>query len=133
LRYLLDTSALYPLILKLKDDFLKYSEKFLVLDLTFYEVGNVLWKEYRKGNIKDVEAVATFFEEVLKALPKIALNDELLNIEKIAVKEDLTFYDASYLYAAMSNKIKLVTEDKDLLRFPVSITVEQLLEELNER
>ncbi len=130
MKYLLDTSALYPLVLKLKADFFEYVELFSILDLTFYEVGNVLWKEYRKGNVKDVGAVAAFFEEVLGMMTKISLDNELLNVEKLAVKEGLTFYDASYLYAALSHKLKLVTEDKDLLAFPVSINTEQLLKEL---
>jgi len=120
------------LVLRLKGDFLKYSDHFAVLDLTFYEVGNVIWKEYRKGNIKDVKTVASFFQEVLNLLPKMSLDGELVYVERLAVEEGLTFYDASYLYAASSRKLKLVTEDKDLLRFPVSMSVEQLMKEFGE-
>ncbi len=120
------------MVLRLKGDFLKYSDRFAVLDLTFYEVGNVIWKEYRKGNIKDVKTVTSFFQEVLNLLPKMSLDGELVNVEKLAVEEGLTFYDASYLYAAISHKLKLVTEDKDLLRFPVSMSVEQLMKEFGE-
>ncbi len=120
------------MVLRLKGDFLKYSDHFAVLDLTFYEVGNVIWKEYRKGNIKDVKTVASFFQEVLNLLPKMSLDGELVYVERLAVEEGLTFYDASYLYAASSRKLKLVTEDKDLLRFPVSMSVEQLMKEFGE-
>ena len=63
-KYLLDASAIYPLILKLREGFLSYANMFTVLDLTIYEVGNVIWKEFKKGKIKDVTAVAKLFDEV---------------------------------------------------------------------
>ena len=37
-RYLLDTSALYPLVLRIRENLLKHSSLFTVLDLTIYEV-----------------------------------------------------------------------------------------------
>ena len=40
--YLLDASALYPLVLKLRDKLLDYLTLMAVLDLTVYEVGNVI-------------------------------------------------------------------------------------------
>ncbi|MEM3974716.1 MAG: type II toxin-antitoxin system VapC family toxin, partial [Ignisphaera sp.] len=33
----------------------------------------------------------------------------------IAVKEGVTFYDASYMYIAMRNKLTLVTDDRKLM------------------
>ena len=35
-------------------------------------------------------------------------------ILKIAVKENITFYDATYLYMAMKNSLTLVTDDEKL-------------------
>lgn len=37
-----------------------------MLDLTFYEVGNVLWKECRKGRLRDWRVMVEMFEEFLK-------------------------------------------------------------------
>lgn len=33
----------------------------------------------------------------------------------IAIKEGATFYDASYMYIAMRNKLSLVTDDRKLM------------------
>jgi len=52
LKYLIDTSALYPLILMLRDRVLLYIDILFVSDLTRYEVGNVLWKEYGRVGLK---------------------------------------------------------------------------------
>ena len=35
--------------------------------------------------------------------------------KKIAVERNLTFYDASYVYAAETKNLKLITEDEELL------------------
>jgi len=51
-------------------------------------------------------------------------------VVELAAGENLTFYDASYLYTARAYKAKLVTEDKGLLKFPESISVGQPLSEL---
>ncbi len=37
--YLLDASAPYPLVLRLREEFLEYVDRFAVLDLTLHEVG----------------------------------------------------------------------------------------------
>jgi len=66
----------YPLLIKLRGKVIAHADKFLVLDLTIYEVGNIIWKEYRR------------------------------------------------------EKIKLVAEDQDLLKFPESISIDTLLKEL---
>ncbi|WP_338249690.1 type II toxin-antitoxin system VapC family toxin [Pyrodictium abyssi] len=129
-RYLLDASALYPLVLRLRETLLAYTHLFAALDLTVYEVGNVIWKEHRRGRIRDLLVVARLFQEVLGGMQVISLRDRLPEIAELATSESLTFYDASYLYAARAHRMKLVTEDSDLQRFPESISVEQLLKEL---
>jgi len=43
-RYLVDASALYPLVLKLREELLDRLPLVAVLDLTVYEVGNAIWK-----------------------------------------------------------------------------------------
>ncbi len=127
---MLDTSALYPLVTELREKLLDYSDVLAVLDLAFYEMGNVLWKEYRRGKIRDLAAVAEFFEEVLMTLQIMRVPTNLAEILKLAVNHGLTFYDASYIYVAQHYGLKLVTEDKDLLKFPQAISVRELLHEL---
>ena len=129
-RYLLDASAIYPLVLRLRKGLLRYVDRFAVLDLTVYEVGNVLWKEFRRGRIKRLEPVVTLFEELFSYVEVLRPRIGLGEVVKLAVKEGLTFYDASYLYTARTSGMKLVTEDSDLLKFPESISVNELLHEL---
>ncbi len=52
------------------------------------------------------------------------------DILELAVRESLTFYDASYLIAAKKYGIKLVSEDRDLQRFLECMSVEDLIREL---
>ena len=40
--------------------------------------------------------------------------EDVLEILKIAIKESLSYYDASYVHAAMKNGLTLVTDDKQL-------------------
>ena len=129
-KYLLDTSALYPLLLRLREKLLVYSNLFTVLDLTMYEVGNVIWKEYRKGRIREPLIIAQLFQEILEDIETITLQGCLKDVIKLAVEENLTFYDVAYLYIARRRGMKLVTEDNDLLRFPETISTGKLLEEL---
>ena len=129
-RYLLDASALYPLLLKLRERIIEYFDLLAILDLTVYEVGNAIWKEYRVGRIRDPVLVARAFSEVMKRLHILSIHSSIDEVVELAARENLTFYDASYLYVATSRNMKLVTEDRDLLKYPQSITVEQLLREL---
>lgn len=129
-KYLLDASALYPLILRLKEGLLLYKDHFAVLDLTIYEAGSALLKAHKKGAVKHLSPVAKMFEEVMKGLRKLSIEAEVFEVLGIAAKSGLTFYDASYAYVARREGLKLVTEDPELLRFPEAITVEALLREL---
>jgi predicted nucleic acid-binding protein len=72
-KYLLDASALYPLISKLKEGLLLHRDRFAILDLTIYEVGNAVWRAYRREAIKQPVLVARMFEEVLKGLEKLSV------------------------------------------------------------
>jgi len=129
-KYLLDASALYPLVLKLGERILSYSNLFAILDLTVYEVGNAIWKEYRKGRIKDPVLISRMFEEVIGDMKRLSMDVDVSGVQEAAVKESLTFYDAAYVYVARKHGLKLVTEDKMLLKLPESTNVDSLLREI---
>lgn len=96
-KYLLDSSAPYPLILLLREDFLEYSKYFIILiilDLTVYEIGNTVWKEYRKGRIRDLGVAARLFQEIINNLAIQGITHSLEEILNISVREGLTFHDA---------------------------------------
>jgi len=130
LKYLLDALALYPLILRLKENLMLYKDRFAILDLTVYEVGNTVWKEYRKGRIGDPALVIKMFKEVMEGMEKLDIGEEILEAFDIAVKSNITFYDASYICVARKHGLKLVTEDLDLLKFPEAISLEEMIKDL---
>jgi predicted nucleic acid-binding protein len=110
-KYLIDTSALYPLLLSGKAFNL---EQCAVSSLTEYELGNVLWKEAKKKKI-NYEDAAQIFTDTLLELKRISMNS-ICDILTIALERNLTFYDASYAYIAEKEDLMLVTEDTELLK-----------------
>ena len=111
-KYLIDTSALYPILISGKPF---KAEECAVSSLTEYEVGNVLWRENQQKKLKDPARIAAIFSEALAPLRKLEV-DSISNVLEIAIERHLTYYDASYAYLAEKENIKLVTADNDLLK-----------------
>jgi len=94
---------------------LLHRDRFAILDLTIYEVGNAVWRAYRREAIKQPVLVTRMFEEVLKGLEKLSVGPVLFEVlDNVARREGL----------------KLVTEDSDPLKFPEAISLEAMLKEL---
>jgi predicted nucleic acid-binding protein len=132
-RYILDASALYPLVMELREKLLDYIDKFVVLDLTLYEAGNTIWREYGRGRIKDLVSMSRLFEEIFDNLQVLKTPFKFSELVKLACDEGLTVYDASYLYVSRKHMYKLVTEDNDLKRYPESIDVRELISEITRK
>ena len=116
LEAILDASALYPLLRRLGEKAASLLTKLAILDLTRYELGNILWKEYKLGLLKDWENTIVLWSKIMEEMPTYRIETEhLRDVEKIAVERDLTFYDASYVYMAETKNLKLITEDEELL------------------
>ena len=131
-KFILDASALYPLMLALREELFLYLDRLAILDLTVYEVGNALWRECRKGRIKDPLRAASFFERLLKSVERLRVLD-IAGVLRLALDRGLTFYDASYAYVAGREKATLVTEDEELRRAcPEALNVAKLVELLKE-
>ena len=85
--------------------------------VALYEPLNAIWKEYQLLKKIDKDTVLLFLDvvssvfNVIKVLSIRGLEREVFNL---ALREDLTVYDASYLYATMKNKYMLVTDDQKL-------------------
>jgi predicted nucleic acid-binding protein len=111
--YIYDSSAFYELI-KTKD---LNTENF-ILDLTFYEIGNILWKycsllKKKTGFCKkDLENICDILENWERVLRIYPLDTQY--ILEIAIKNNLTFYDAAYIYLAKKYSTGLLTCDKKL-------------------
>jgi len=124
--YLIDASALYPLILRLREKLILRKELFSILDLTIYEVGNTLLKEWRKGRIRDLGKAVLLFEEMLTQLKKLSI-ESLEEVLSLAAEKKLTFYDAAYLHVAEKQGLKLITEDREIITaYPKAIRTDQL-------
>jgi len=116
---LFDASSIQAVLRKLRGDAASILEGQTVLDLTLYELGNVVWKENRASSGDPEEAV-----ERVKAITKLLSimkihridPGEMAAIAENASRLSLTFYDSAYLTAALTANTTLVTEDTDILR-----------------
>lgn len=110
---IVDSSAFYPMIKRLGENSAHLIPSLAILDLTKYEIGNVVWKEHKKGLLKDWEKAIKAFKDIFECIQVYSI-DQVEEVEKIAVERDLSFYDASYVYIAEKLNLKLLTEDKDI-------------------
>ena len=118
-RLLIDASSLMLLMktanIQTELDHLRTS---FLLDLTFYEVGNAIWKETCLTKFltkNESEVLRNRVQIVLTRTNKIL--SEASNFQKIldiSESEKLSFYDSSYLFTAKEKGLVLVTEDKEL-------------------
>ena len=118
--YILDSSAIAIALKRFKKRSIEVISDNITLDLARYELGNVIWKEYalkRTTKLKEAINKAGKMARILEVMrvESLASEEDLKNAEKIAAELNLTFYDASYLYAAKRDGLKLVTEDIELL------------------
>ena len=113
--YIFDSSA----IINLCGD--RKTEKLLdgwTLNLAIYELGNAVWKQvkiHEKITVEEANLVLDSLTEVFRRLRKPETENPLETL-KIAVKEGLTYYDASYISAAVENNLTLVTDDEKLYK-----------------
>jgi predicted nucleic acid-binding protein len=119
MRVLLDASAVLQVIKSFEDErALRVFDENYVLDLTKYEVGNGIWKEYALRHALTEEEFHEFLASLRTVVDRAELlvpdPRNLLEIAQIAAKEKITFYDASYIAMAKIRKLALATEDSKL-------------------
>lgn len=98
--------------------------RFLVPDLFWAELANVLWKAARQGRCTGAaaqQAVAAMRKRNLPTVPSQVLLDQAL---ALAIALDRSAYDCLYVVLAIRSKTHLVTADERLanalaVRFPV--------------
>jgi predicted nucleic acid-binding protein len=118
-RLLIDASSLMLLMktanIQIELEHLRTS---FLLDLTFYEVGNAIWKETCLAKFltkNESEVLRNRVQTVLARTDKILSEaSDFQKILDISESEKLSFYDSSYLFAAKEKGLVLVTEDKEL-------------------
>ena len=83
--------------------------------LAVFEIGNAVWKQVRltkKLTESQGERILLAASLLIQKM-KIVIPNPLHSL-KLALKENLTFYDASYLQSAIESGSELVTEDRKL-------------------
>jgi predicted nucleic acid-binding protein len=117
--YLLDASAFMMLIKKATvPTTIQCLQDSAVLDLTFYEVGNAIWKESTLTKFltpNEANVLEKVAQTIFARTDQIACDaGSFSGILEIAKSEKLSFYDSSYIFFAKEKGLKLVTEDKKL-------------------
>ncbi|MBL7080511.1 type II toxin-antitoxin system VapC family toxin [Candidatus Bathyarchaeota archaeon] len=125
------------MLLTEKGDAPRHLEANHTLDLAYYEIGNVIWKEYALfGNIspEGARAMAGYAARIIGLMIVLRTDTpgEASETMRLAIELGLTYYDAAYLHHAESNR-PLVTEDITLRKKAEEVgvealTVKQLLE-----
>lgn len=117
--YLLDASSLMLLIKKADvQEAVKKLQEAAVLDLTYYEVGNIIWKESALTKfltLKEADRFGRMAQEIIAKVKQINSKETaFMKILEIARNENLSFYDSSYVHSAKEKDLTLITEDKRL-------------------
>ncbi len=114
IRYLFDASSIINLI---KRGITNIFAEGKTLDLALYESMNAIWKEFALLKRIDEETALRYIEIlslVFKVLEVDSIEGEEIEVFKLASREGLTAYDASYLYIAIKGRLTLVTDDHKL-------------------
>ncbi len=113
--YIFDSSAIFKAI---KENAIEFLAGNLTLNLTRYEMGNIIWKEYtihKRIDRQEALKIIKIFKDALSLMENLAINCNEEEILKIADDLKITFYDAAYIYYAKSRGIPLITEDRKLM------------------
>ena len=109
---LFDSSAILNLFLQGKYDTLVAGA---TIPLAKYEIGNVLWKNYKiRGRISKKEAIESgnVLFELIDSMEMV--DPPLPSTMRIALEEGITFYDSSYIAAAVESGCDFITDDMKL-------------------
>ena len=110
---LIDASSIQAALRTLKADAAPILKDQTILDLTIYELGNIIWKETKEE--MEAEKRAKALEKLLTIMQIYRINpNDITPITQNAIKHGLTFYDSAYLTIAQKTDTTLITEDQQL-------------------
>ena len=117
---LFDASAITNLMIAQGSKVLGKTRGNFALDLTGYEIGNAIWRlflvERRIDSSEASELLGTAID-LLGQLRQVRLEElNSSRILEIGVSKRITFYDASYVVAAETKRLTVVTDDAGLAR-----------------
>ena len=88
--------------------------EWIAMDLVRYELGNVARSHVAFGNMEQADARLEL-EGVEEILADIVRDADWVEVLRVAVATDLSYYDASHVWLARSRGLKLRTRDKGIL------------------
>jgi len=121
MKYVIDASALINIVLKFYKKDLNFinelMEESIFPDLIFYEIGSYLrkYKKMKEVSDNEIKEMIELFNYIIgKAkIEEVRLKYEILDL---SIKENLSYYDAVYLYLAKKYNLILISDDKDLIK-----------------
>ncbi len=119
MKYLLDTSAIAIILSRYKEEAIDILKKCATIDLAFYELGNIIWKEYALFNrvtLKEALSRASEAYNILKSMRVYSITKpiEYEEIMSMAVALKVTFYDSAFMTISKINSFSLVTQDDEI-------------------
>lgn len=112
--------------LKIQDDFTTGGISITLPYLVFYEIGNLLKSAVIRSRLDEKKALK-IYRDFLELDFEIYMTNELLqNSLEIAMRYDISVYDASYVAIADYLQIPLITADQKLLQKVKSIFVKSV-------
>ncbi|MHA1253345.1 MAG: type II toxin-antitoxin system VapC family toxin [Candidatus Helarchaeota archaeon] len=116
LEILIDTSSLFKIFTIQKAEIFK-KIIFSIIDLTFFEVGNVIWKHVSILHRIDANEGKNLYKLITNLLfnqNRLKIEEFLDEILEFSIKNHINFYDATYIVSAKNFEKILLTEDKKL-------------------
>lgn len=119
--FVVDTSVYVPLILILKSRLRNIIQKyrFHILDLTLYEACNAFWKACTKLKKIDDEIASRSCALAIRLSQYLTihrlLDMDISDVINIAINNNITVYDASYIALAKQLEMPITSNDKDIL------------------
>lgn len=92
------------------------SHEYVAPDLLFPEAGNAVWKKARRGELTADDARRLIADLERVAVETVASRTLLSDAVAVAIKADITVYDATYLALAVRLDTEVVTGDERLAR-----------------
>jgi predicted nucleic acid-binding protein len=92
------------------------AHQYLSPDLLFPELGNVIWKKVRRGELTADEGQRLAADISRIAVETVPTRGLMIDAHAVAVTTGLTVYDAMYLALAVRLQTELITADEKLGR-----------------
>ena len=113
-----DASALGSMIFsekygELVEEFIRNEDKILTLDLVYYEFANATRKRISRKELSVEKGREIFedFKELMSGFETHSYSEVVDDASDLAIKNNITVFDASFVALAIKNNCKLLTTD----------------------